>query len=180
MFLFCVILNFQIIIPLGWVLLLVQEIHLLAWITQDHMETLPPSVSCRWLSCLLKTSLIVDQSATVLQSHFAVCVCRGERRVNLFPLTGCSVVHRQDRLTSKVYRNQRFVSHLLDKEKEKEKRREGKVEWTRNWETAQCPLQSSFWHARIIFGPEVIIYIYIKKKTTSLVNWFFFAVHFQT
>lgn len=60
-----------------------------------------PLFPCSGPSCLLKTSLIVDQSGMVLWSHFAVCVCRGQRWVNLFSLTGCSVVHRQDRLTSK-------------------------------------------------------------------------------
>lgn len=45
MFPFCVILNFQFFIPLKWVLLLVQEMHALACITQGHMEKLPPCCS---------------------------------------------------------------------------------------------------------------------------------------
>ena len=39
---FGVILNFQTVILLGWVLLLVQEMHVLACVTQGHMEKLPP------------------------------------------------------------------------------------------------------------------------------------------
>lgn len=45
MFPFCVILNFQIVITLGWVLPLVQEMHVLACIAQGHMEKLPPCCS---------------------------------------------------------------------------------------------------------------------------------------